>query len=241
MVYLCLKHIWNHTSHLSLNFFFQMSGQCLHDLAASFCYHDKYLHKLCLMQSKYVVPRPVFPLLTMILSLLRDFLLEKNIIAATENHKQSTLTVILPHFFASPSYLATIQYLIPIKSIMCNSRFCFICWTTHNWINADITCCRTSHGIWVNTSEFTGKDNDKIVYCWYFFDLMMVKTYYMSIIVTICTFETSPSSDFNITVFSFRLYIPNTYKESWKQMKQPIGRKCCQLTVLKVLLMCFSH
>lgn len=99
MVYLCLKHIWNHTSHLSLNFFFQMSGQCLHDLAASFCYHDKYLHKLCLMQSKYVVPRPVFPLLTMILSLLRDFLLEKNIIAATENHKTINFDCHFTSFF----------------------------------------------------------------------------------------------------------------------------------------------
>ena len=35
--------------------------------------------------------------------------------------------------------------------------------------NANITYCRTSRGMWVNTSEFTGKDDNEIVSCRYSF------------------------------------------------------------------------
>ena len=130
MVNLCLKHVWNHKGQLSLNFLLQIPSHCPLHLMASFCYHDQYLHKLCLRQSKYVVPRPVFPLLTMLLSLLHDFLLENNTIAVTVKiTKQSlvilpanflTLNVIslIPHFLHV--YLVTIVHHLACRSIPLN-------------------------------------------------------------------------------------------------------------------------
>ena len=75
--------------------------------------------------------------------------------------------------------------------------------TAHSWRGANMTACRTSRRMWVNTFEFAGKESSEIVSCRYFFYLfyttfnlylvlcifqgrfltLCMKTYYRAIIV----------------------------------------------------------
>ena len=77
---------------------------------------------------------------------------------------------------SSPLIFCFSIYILPssrtsssIKSTTCNSRFFFTCCATRYWRSANITSCRTSRGMWVNTFEFADKDNNEIVSCSYSF------------------------------------------------------------------------
>ena len=86
------------------------------------------------------------------------------------------------------SSLCTLQWSCTsssIKVISWNSRFFFVQCTTHNWRYTNITSCRISRGMWVNTSEFTGKDNNKIVSS-RFFLLLFYKT--LNLCLVFCKF-----------------------------------------------------
>ena len=64
-----------------------------------------------------------------------------------------------------------------IKSATCNSRFFFTCCARRYWRSARITSCCTSRGMWVNRSEFAGKDNNEIVSCRYSFTFLYLNFY----------------------------------------------------------------
>ena len=55
-----------------------------------------------------------------------------------------------------------------IKSTTGNSRFFFTCYATRHWRSTNITC-RTPRSMWINAREFTGKDNNEIASCMYYF------------------------------------------------------------------------
>ena len=83
---------------------------------------------------------------------------------------------ILPYTLSSPLIFCCSTYSSSssanssfIKSFACKSNFFFICRRTHSCRNANITSCITSRAMWVNTSEFAGKDNNESVSCRYYF------------------------------------------------------------------------
>ena len=60
----------------------------------------------------------------------------------------------------------------------------FVCCTTHIWRNTD-TSCLALCCMWVNTTEFPGKDNNEIVSFWYFFVIFL---YNFKIALGFCIF-----------------------------------------------------
>ena len=117
--------------------------------------------------------------------------------------------------------------------------------------------------MWVNISEFAGKDNYEIVSCRYYF---LTFLYNFAFVLSFLYFprqvfdtmyenllygyyslpfkfpEPCPSRTLTLLFFSFILYISTSLflsdanKKSFKR-KKSVGRKCCHLKGLKVLLM----
>ena len=97
-----------------------------------------------------------------------------------------------------------------------------------------ITSCRTSRGMWVNTSEFAGKDNNETVSCRYYF-----LTLFMQLWIFLFLWYYYFCHLYYTFLLSF--FLSGANKKLFKR-KSSLGRKCCQLKGLRVLLVyLFSH
>ena len=68
-----------------------------------------------------------------------------------------------------------------IKSTTCDSRFFFTCCTTRYWKSANITC-RTPRSMWINASEFTGKERQQrncFLYVFFFYFFYTTLNFYL--------------------------------------------------------------
>ena len=136
----------------------------------------------------------------------------------------------------------------------------FICCTTHIWRNTN-TSCLTSCGMWVNT---TGHNNEIVSCCYFFVTFYIILKLHLAFCIFLGDFlalclKTDMivyHSNFSgkglpvtLTLLCYsvilcipaRLFLSDTNRKSFKRNK-PIGRKCCQLKALKILLMYYlSH
>ena len=151
-----------------------------------------------------------------------------------------------PSFSAAPSTSHHHLVTHPPSKVLPATLSSFLCCITHSWRNTNITSCITSRGIWVNTSECAGKDNNEIVSWRYSF---------LTFFIPLLTFTWHlhfPEGVFDIR-YEELLYgchflpfkpsgkvLPVTLALLWLKQKLFecfLGQKCCQLKVLKVLLM----
>ena len=102
------------------------------------------------------------------------------------------------------------------------------------WIAANITSCRTSRDMWVNTSEVSGKDNNEFVSCRYSFlsffyrtlNFYLVFCIFLGKFLTFCmkTYYTAitekvlPVSLISL-FFWFISYMPTRHSFEWRKLK----------------------
>ena len=164
-------------------------------------------------------------------------------------------TLSLPLIFCCSTYISSSSgNSSSIKSFVCKSNFFCIYCRTHSWRNANITSCITSRSMWVNTSEFAGKDSTEIVSCRYsfltFFIPLLICTWYLHFHGEVLDiyeelfygYHSLPFKPYEkillvtltLLFLSFILYLLTGF---FMNVKSFLGRKSCQLKVLKVLLM----